>query len=96
VRQFFYQLPLWFQGIIRHWHFVIHVLKKSRWLFLKLRENLTDKQDLSLAALLHYNLKTIRSLFDERGLSVFLGVPQCVLGRCFFGSMVHASDALPD
>lgn len=39
----------------------VPVLKKSRWLFLKRRENLTDKQDLSLAALLQYNLKTIRS-----------------------------------
>jgi len=39
----------------------VPVLKKSRWLFLKRRENLTDKQDTSLAALLQYNLKTIRS-----------------------------------
>lgn len=39
----------------------VPVLKKSRWLFLKRRENLTDKQDLSLASLLQYNLKTIRS-----------------------------------
>jgi transposase len=39
----------------------IPVLKKSRWLFLKRRENRTDKQDTSLATLLQYNLKTIRS-----------------------------------
>ena len=36
-------------------------MKKSRWLLLKRRENLTDKQDTSLATLLQYNLKTIRS-----------------------------------
>jgi len=39
----------------------VPVLKKNRWLFLKRRENLTDKQDTSLAALLQYNLKTVRS-----------------------------------
>jgi len=39
----------------------VPVLKKSRWLFLKRPENLTDKQDASLAELLRYNLKTIRS-----------------------------------
>ena len=38
----------------------IPILKKSRWLFLKRRENLTDKQDTSLAALLQYNLRTVR------------------------------------
>ena len=37
------------------------VLKKSRWLFLKRPENLTDKQDVSLRTVLEYNLKTIRS-----------------------------------
>lgn len=39
----------------------VPVLKKSRWLFLKRRENLTDTQEISLAELLAYNLKTIRS-----------------------------------
>lgn len=39
----------------------VPVLKKSRWLFLKRRENLTDTQETSLAELLAYNLKTIRS-----------------------------------
>lgn len=37
------------------------ILKGSRWLFLKRSENLTDKQDTTLATLLQYNLKTIRS-----------------------------------
>jgi transposase len=39
----------------------VPVLKKSRWLFLKHRENLTDNQSTSLATLLRYNLKTVRS-----------------------------------
>lgn len=39
----------------------VPVLKKSRWLFLKRPENLTEKEDVSLATLLQYNLKTIRS-----------------------------------
>ena len=39
----------------------VPVLKNSRWLFLKHPENLTEKQDTSLATLLQYNLKTVRS-----------------------------------
>jgi transposase len=35
------------------------ILKKSRWLFLKRPDNLTIQQDLSLAKLLQYNLKTV-------------------------------------
>lgn len=37
------------------------VLKKTRWLLLKRPENLTDKQDVRLADLLRYNLRTVRS-----------------------------------
>ena len=37
------------------------ILKKSRWLFLKRPENLTAQQEISLARLLQYNLKTVRS-----------------------------------
>jgi transposase len=37
------------------------VLKKSRWLLLKRPENLTDSQQASLAELLQYNLKSIKS-----------------------------------
>jgi transposase len=37
------------------------VLKDSRWVFLKRPENLTDKQELKLADLLRYNLRTVRS-----------------------------------
>jgi transposase len=37
------------------------VLKKSRWLLLKRPENLTDNQQASLAQLLQYNLKAVKS-----------------------------------
>lgn len=37
------------------------VLKKSRWLLLKRPENLSDKQQASLAELLRYNLKAVKS-----------------------------------
>ena len=47
------------------------VLKKSRWLLLKRPENLTDKQDTSLAALLQYNLKTVRSYLLKEDFQFF-------------------------
>jgi len=37
------------------------VLKKSRWLLLKRPENLKDSQQASLAELLQYNLKSVKS-----------------------------------
>ena len=40
---------------------LVPILRKSRWLFLKRPENLTAEQDTSLATLLQYNLKTVRS-----------------------------------
>ena len=39
----------------------VPVLKNSRWLLLKRPENLTGKQDTSLAELLQYNLKTVKA-----------------------------------
>ncbi len=47
------------------------ILKKSRWLFLKRPENLTDKQDVSLRTLLGYNLKTIRSYLLKEDFQFF-------------------------
>ena len=38
-----------------------HILKHSRWCFLKRRENLTDKQTVKLKEVLKYNLKTVRA-----------------------------------
>jgi len=49
----------------------VPILKKSRWLFLKRPENLTDKQDISLAALLQYNLKTVRSYLLKEDFQFF-------------------------
>lgn len=37
------------------------VLKKSRWLLLKRPENLTDNQEIKLAEVLRYNLRTVRA-----------------------------------
>lgn len=37
------------------------VLKRSRWLFLRRPENLTEKQSSSLRELLHYNLRTVKA-----------------------------------
>ena len=37
------------------------VLTRSRWCFLKRPENLTEKQELKLADILKYNLKTVRA-----------------------------------
>ena len=49
----------------------VPILKKSRWLFLKRRENLTDKQDTSLATLLQYNLRTVRSYLLKEDFQFF-------------------------
>ena len=37
------------------------ILTRSRWCFLKRPENLTDKQELKLADILRYNLRTVRA-----------------------------------
>ena len=49
----------------------VPILKKSRWLFLKRPENLTYKEDISLATLLQYNLKTIRSYLLKEDFQFF-------------------------
>ncbi len=36
------------------------ILKHSRWCLLKRRENLTDKQTVTLSELLKYNLRSVR------------------------------------
>ncbi len=41
------------------------VLKRSRWCFLKLPENLTDKQTVRLSELLRYNLRTVRAYLQR-------------------------------
>ena len=47
------------------------ILKGSRWLLLKRPENLTDKQDTSLATLVQYNLKTVRSYLLKEDFQFF-------------------------
>ena len=47
------------------------VLKGSRWWFLKHPENLTEKQETSLATVLEYNLKTIRSYLLKEDFKFF-------------------------
>jgi transposase len=47
------------------------VLTKSRWLLLKRPENLTDKQEIKLAELLRYNLRSIRSYLLKEEFQLF-------------------------
>jgi len=47
------------------------VLTRSRWCFLKRSENLTEKQDLKLADLLKYNLKTVRAYLLKEDFDFF-------------------------
>ena len=63
------------------------VLKGGRWLLLKRPENLTEKQAVKLSTLLEYNLKSVRSLPDERGLSTILDIHVCGVGRASFSTL---------
>jgi transposase len=47
------------------------VLKGSRWLVLKRPANLTDKQEVRLAELLQYNLRTVRSYLLKEDFQLF-------------------------
>jgi len=47
------------------------VLSKARWLLLKRPENLTDKQEVRLAELLQYNLKSIRAYLLKEEFQLF-------------------------
>lgn len=47
------------------------ILRKSRWLFLKRPDKLTDKEDVSLRTLLQYNLKTVRSYLLKEAFQSF-------------------------
>ena len=47
------------------------VLTKTRWLLLKLRENLTGKQEVKLSELLQYNLKSIRAYLLKEEFQLF-------------------------
>ena len=71
------------------------VLTKTRWLLLKRPENLTEKQEVRLADLLRYNLRSVRS-YAQGGLPVLLGLPLALLGRVLPRPMAHAHDAIED
>lgn len=47
------------------------VLKNARWALLKRKENLTTKQDVKLAELLKYNLKSIRAYLLKQNFQMF-------------------------
>jgi len=47
------------------------ILTKTRWLLLKRPENLTDKQDSTLAELLQYNLKSVRAYLLKEQFQLF-------------------------
>jgi transposase len=47
------------------------VLKKSRWLFLKRKKNLKEKQSARLAEILNHNLKTVRSYLLKEEFQIF-------------------------
>ena len=47
------------------------MLTKSRWLLLKRPENLTDKQEIKLADLLQYNLKSVRAYLLKEEFQLF-------------------------
>ena len=47
------------------------VLKGSRWLLLKRPDNLTDSQDVKLAELLQYNLRSVRSYLLKEDFQFF-------------------------
>lgn len=49
------------------------VLSKTRWLLLKRPENLTDKQEIRLAELLQYNLKSVRAYLLKEEFQLFWG-----------------------
>jgi transposase len=49
------------------------VLKHSRWCLLKRPENLTDRQEIKLAELLRYNLKTVRAYLLKEEFQFFWG-----------------------
>ena len=61
----------------------VPILKKSRWLFLKRPENLTDKEDISLAALLQYNLRTVRSYLLKNDFQFFWEYRSAYWAGCF-------------
>ena len=59
------------------------VLTKTRWLLLKRPENLTEKQEVRLADLLRYNLRTVRSYLLKEDFQFFWGYRSPYWAECF-------------
>ena len=70
------------------------MLKGSRWLLLNRPENLTEAQEVKLAELVQYNLRSVRSYLFEGGLPVSLEICLSLLGRSISRPVVHSSPAL--
>jgi transposase len=59
------------------------VLTKTRWLLLKRPENLTETQEVRLADLLRYNLRTVRSYLLKEDFQFFWGYRSPYWAGCF-------------
>ena len=59
------------------------VLTKTRWLLLKRPENLTEKQEVRLADLLPYNLRSVRSYLLKEDFQFFWGYRSPYWAGCF-------------
>lgn len=59
------------------------VLTKTRWLLLKRPENLTEKQEVRLADLLRYNLRSVRSYLLKEDFQFFWGYRSPYWAGCF-------------
>jgi transposase len=59
------------------------MLTKTRWLLLKRPENLTEKQEIKLADLLQYNLKSIRSYLLKEEFQLFWAYSSAYWGGKF-------------
>ena len=70
------------------------LLKHGRWCLLKRPENLTAKQNIKLAELLQYNLRSMRAYLLKEELQLMWGYVSPHLGRQISGRMVHQGNAL--
>ena len=70
------------------------VLKHSRWCLLKRPENRTDKQTITLAELLQYNLRSVRAHLLREDWRAVLGIRESCLGREVPRPVVYTDDAL--
>ena len=72
------------------------VLTKTRWLLLKRPENLTEKQEVRLADLLRYNLRSVRSYLLKEDFQFFWGYRSPYWAGCFLDQWCTRTDAIED